>query len=71
MAVSSKTMTVLTLICALCGGTIGGLFVLANLKRFDLGTFGQVAFVSLGAIIAFGTVWFFFWAGQNLFVEEI
>jgi hypothetical protein len=70
MAVSSKTIKIFTLILALCGGTFGALVFFAYRNHFGFGTLGQVAFVSLGAILGFGGVWLCFWIGQNLFVES-
>jgi uncharacterized membrane protein YedE/YeeE len=67
---ATKTIRILILVLALCGGLVGVFVGIKLSHRLQLSANLQVALVILGAAGCFGIVWFFYWVSQNLFVEE-
>lgn len=69
MAANAKTVRILMLVLALCGGIFGAFVAVKVSHRLQLSATLQIGLVSLGAVCGCGTVWLFYWMAKNLFVE--
>lgn len=70
MAAKSKITLILMLLLALCVGIVGAFVGIKLSHRLQLNGIQQAALVFFGTAGGFGTVCFFYWVSQNLFVEE-